>query len=76
VVLPADLRRRLGLAAGAKLEVSEESDGVRLRLLRHVRSADVQVLAGMIKLPRRGNPRRLDEFDAASMLRRESARRR
>ncbi|WP_369015678.1 AbrB/MazE/SpoVT family DNA-binding domain-containing protein, partial [Escherichia coli] len=32
VVLPADLRRRLGLNPGARLEVTEEPDGLRLRV--------------------------------------------
>ena len=34
IVLPAELRRRLGMGAGAKLEVLEESDGLRLRVIR------------------------------------------
>ena len=34
IVLPAALRRRLGLGVGAQLEVLEEADGLRLRVLR------------------------------------------
>ena len=74
VVLPADLRRRLGLAAGAKLEIVEEADGVKLRILRAVPTADVEGLAGMVKAPPRGTPRHLEDFDPASLLSRRRPR--
>ncbi len=68
IVLPAALRRRLGLGAGSKLEVVEEADGVKLRVLRPVPPADVTELAGMVRAPATGVPRRLEDFDPASML--------
>lgn len=68
IVLPAATRRRLGLGAGSRLEVTEEGDGLRLRIVRAVPAADVKELAGMVKAPCRGVPRRLEEFDPASML--------
>lgn len=68
IVLPAAMRRRLGLAAGAKLEAIEEANGLRLRVVRSIRKSDVAALAGMVKLRARGKPRRLDDFDAASIL--------
>ena len=71
VQLPADLRRRLGLDAGARLELSEEPDGLRLRVLRTHSLTDVASLAGMIKAPSRGFPRRLEDFDPASLVTRE-----
>lgn len=71
IVLPALLRRRLGLGAGARLEVLEEPDGLKLRVLRPVATADVSQLAGLVKAKPRGAPRSLDDFDAASMLRRD-----
>ncbi len=71
IVLPAELRRRLGLGAGTRLELSEESDGLRLRVTRTVHEAVVSDLAGLVKAPSRGKPRRLDEFDPASLLSRE-----
>lgn len=74
IVLPAATRRRLGLGAGSRLEVSEEGDGLRLRIVRAVPAADVKVLAGMVKAPGRGVARRLEEFDPASMLARTRAR--
>jgi antitoxin PrlF len=73
IVLPAATRRRLGLGAGSRLEVSEEGDGLRLRIVRAVPAADVKALAGMVKAPRRGVARRLDQFDPASMVARTRA---
>jgi len=68
VVLPAALRRRLGLGAGTRLEVLEEADGVRLRVVRSVPSVDLSELAGMVTAPSRGVARRLEDFDPASLL--------
>lgn len=67
IVLPASTRRRLGLGAGSTLEVLEEGDGLRLRVVRAVAQTDVTDLAGLVKAPSRGVPRRLDDFDAASL---------
>jgi AbrB family looped-hinge helix DNA binding protein len=68
IVLPAALRRRLGMGAGAKLEVLEEQDGLKLRVVRSVATADVAGLAGMVQAPARGVPRRLADFDPASLV--------
>jgi len=76
VVLPAPLRRRLGLSAGSRLEVIEESDGLRLRVQSAVPATDVTALAGMVKAPTRGAPRRLEDFDPATVTSRRMAPRR
>lgn len=71
IVLPADMRRRLGMGAGARIEVLEESDGLKLRVVRSVATADMAGLAGMagmVKAPARGVPRRLEDFDPSSLL--------
>jgi AbrB family looped-hinge helix DNA binding protein len=68
IVLPAALRRRLGMGPGARIEVLEEPDGLKLRVVRSVAKADVARLAGMVKAPARGVPRRLQDFDPASLL--------
>jgi AbrB family looped-hinge helix DNA binding protein len=71
IVLPAELRRRLGMGAGARVEVLEEPDGLKLRVVRQVATADKAGLAGMaglVKAPSRGVPRRLEDFDPASLL--------
>jgi antitoxin PrlF len=70
IVLPAELRRRLGMGAGSRIEVVEESDGLKLRVLRSVATADMSAMAGMVKAPTRGVPRRLEDFDPASLLKR------
>lgn len=68
IVLPAALRRRFGMGAGARIEVSEEPDGLKLRVVRAVETTDLSGLAGMVKAPARGVPRRLEDFDPASLL--------
>ncbi len=68
IVLPAALRRRLGMGAGARLEVLEEADGLKLRVVRAVATADMAGMAGMVKAPSRGVARRLEDFDPASLL--------
>lgn len=68
IVLPAELRRRLGMGAGARIEVLEESDGLKLRVVRSVATADIGSMAGLVKAPVRGVPRRLEDFDPASLL--------
>lgn len=70
IVLPAALRRRLGMGAGARIEVLEEADGLKLRVVRSVAKVDVSAMAGMVKAPARGTPRRLEDFDPASVLKR------
>ena len=75
IVIPAELRRRLGMGAGARVEVVEEADGLKLRVVRSVPQADLSKLAGMVKAPARGVPRRLQDFDPASMLGRSHRRR-
>lgn len=70
IVLPAELRRRLGLGAGARLELAEEADGIKLRGLRSVATANVADMAGLVQAPSKGRPRRLGDFDAATLVKR------
>ena len=65
---PTARRLKLGLDSGAELELSEESDGVRLRVVRAKPRTDIEALAGLVTAPSRGRPRRLEEFDPASLL--------
>lgn len=77
IVLPAALRRKWGMGAGARLEVIEEADGLKLRTVRAVESQDlaaVSAMAGMVKARAKGRPRALDQFDPANLLRRSSTR--
>jgi AbrB family looped-hinge helix DNA binding protein len=73
IVLPAALRRRLGMGAGAQIEVIEEADGLKLRVVRAVGTADLAGLAGFVKARTRGTPRRLEDFDSASLVARTRA---
>jgi AbrB family looped-hinge helix DNA binding protein len=68
IVLPAAIRRRLGMGPGAQVEVLEEADGQKLRVVRSVKTSDVSGMAGMVKAPARGVPRRLRDFDPAALL--------
>ncbi len=68
IVLPVLIRRRLGMGAGARIEVLEESDGLKLRVIRPVATADLTGMAGMVKASARGVPRRLEDFDPASLM--------
>lgn len=70
VVLPARVRKRLGLGAGSRLELVEEEDGVRLVVARPVVEARLSEVVGMVQAPSKGQPRRLAEFDAAALTRR------
>lgn len=69
IVIPAALRRRLGMGAGAKIEILEESGGLRLRVISPINRADLAGIAGMAKAKARGIARRLEDFDPASLLR-------
>ena len=68
IVLPAALRRRLGMGVGARIEVLEEFDGLKLRVVRPVMTTDLTAMAGMVTAPSRGVPRHLEDFDPASLL--------
>jgi antitoxin PrlF len=67
IVLPAALRRRLAMGPGARLEIEERADGLTLRVVRPVSHSQVSELAGMLKAPALGKPRRLEDFDAATL---------
>jgi AbrB family looped-hinge helix DNA binding protein len=71
IVVPASVRRRLGLTAGAKLALFEEPLVLRLEVLRPVLGATAQELAGMVTAPRTGRRRSLDTFDQSSSLARK-----
>jgi antitoxin PrlF len=68
VVLPANIRRRLGLIAGTQLEIIEESQGLRLVVSRPVKTTSVPACAGMVTAPSKGVPRSLVDFDSATTM--------
>jgi antitoxin PrlF len=71
IVLPAAVRKRLGLSAGAQLELVESESSVQLTVIREVRSKQVSELAGMLVARSQGKPRSLAKFDPASTLHRK-----
>ncbi|NCN89850.1 MAG: AbrB/MazE/SpoVT family DNA-binding domain-containing protein [Gallionella sp.] len=68
VVLPADIRRRLGLMAGTQMEIIEEQDGVRLVVARPIKASSIAACVGMVTAPSAGKARNLADFDPASLL--------
>ena len=66
-VIPAGLRRKLGMGSGTLVEIVEESDGLRLRVIRSVAVQSVAALAGMVKATSKGKPRNLNDFDVATL---------
>ena len=54
IVLPAALRRKLGMGAGARLEVVEQPEGLTLRVARAVEIGDERL--ELVLAQRRVNP--------------------
>jgi antitoxin PrlF len=71
IVLPANIRKRLGLMAGSQLEIIEEQDGLRLVPTHPIKPAMVQSCAGLVTAPKTGKPRHLSEFDVATIIARD-----
>lgn len=67
IVLPADIRRRLGLMAGTQMEIIEETDGVRLVVSRPIKVSSIAACAGMVTAPSKGRARNLADFDPAAL---------
>lgn len=74
LVIPATLRRKLGMGSGSLIEVIEESDGIKLKVVRAIPKQNIASLAGMVKAVSRGKSRNLDDFDAAVFHSRSSAK--
>ena len=70
IVLPASVRRRLGLSAGARLELADEPGAVRLTVVRSVEGTTADQLAGMVTARSTGRRRSLASFDPATLAQR------
>lgn len=68
VVIPAEIRARHGLTPGTQVEFVDEGGTIRLVVRRRVTPSDPAAGYGLVKLKPKGKPRRLSEFDAASLL--------
>jgi AbrB family looped-hinge helix DNA binding protein len=69
LTLPAELRRRLGLLAGTQVELIEQPDGIKLVVPRQAEASAsaIAACAGMVTAPSKGKPRRLEDFDPATL---------
>jgi AbrB family looped-hinge helix DNA binding protein len=77
IVIPADIRARYELTPGTQVEFVDEGGVIRLLVRRRVAPSDPQAGYGMIKIaPSKtgGTPRRLSEFDPASLLKPSSVK--
>ena len=68
IVIPAEIRARHGLTPGTQVEFVDEGGTIRLLVRRRVTPSDPAAGYGLVKLKARGKPRRLADFDPASLL--------
>ncbi len=72
-VIPASIRRRLGIAPGTQLELREQEDGsLRIAVRRALSESTLREGCGMLRY--QGPPRRLSEFDVARAMREDEGR--
>lgn len=75
VVIPAEIRARYQLTPGTQVEFVDEGGVIRLVVRRRVAPSDPAAGYGMVRIAPRAPgepPRRLAEFDSATLLRRRS----
>ena len=68
VVIPAGIRRRLGIEPGSKLDFELEGDSIRVRPIRTIRRTRPEDGYGMLKCDQPGE-RHLGDFDVATAMR-------
>jgi AbrB family looped-hinge helix DNA binding protein len=68
VVIPAAIRRRLGLVPGSRLDFELEGDRIRVRPLKSVMPSRAEDGCGLLRCDRPGE-RRLAELDVADAMR-------
>jgi AbrB family looped-hinge helix DNA binding protein len=68
VVIPAAIRRRLGLVPGSKLDFEMEGDSIRVRPLKSIPPSRAEDGFGMLSCDLAGE-RRLADFDVAEAMR-------
>jgi AbrB family looped-hinge helix DNA binding protein len=68
VVIPAAIRRRLGIAPGSRLDFELEGDSIRVRLLKSIPRSQAEDGYGMLRCELPGE-RRLADFDVAAAMR-------
>ena len=68
VVIPAAIRRRLGIAPGSKLDFELEGDSIRVRLRKSIPPSRAEDGYGLLRCALPGE-RRLADFDVADAMR-------
>lgn len=72
VVIPADIRRRLGIQPGARLAFTLEGNAIRVELEHALPRTRLDDGYGLLKCTRSGT-RHLDEFDVAEAMREDAS---
>ena len=67
VVIPVDIRKRLGIKPGCKLSFTLDGDVIRVQLQRPQSHADIDEGFGMLVCPP-AKTRRLADFDVAQAM--------
>jgi AbrB family looped-hinge helix DNA binding protein len=67
-VIPKPVREALGLMPGDRIDISIEGGSARLTPVRPAKADAVVAAVGLLKAKRGGGPRRLLDFDPASLL--------
>lgn len=70
VVIPAAIRRGLGIKPGTQLDFEMEGASIRVSLRQPVPPASIESGYGMLRARSSSKVRRLEDFDAAQTLRR------
>lgn len=65
VVIPATMRRDLGIKPGTELEFELEGSSIRVSVRHNVQRSDIESGFLMLKAKSTGKPRRLADFDVA-----------
>ena len=68
VVIPADLRRQLGITPGCQLDFSLEGNTLRVEVKRRIQPTRIEDGYGMLVCKQPGE-RRLSDFDVAQAMR-------
>ena len=74
VVIPAAIRRGLGIKPGAELDFEVEGSSIRVSLRHSVPVAGIDEGYGMLRAKASRKPRKLAEFDPAQALRQGRSR--
>lgn len=71
VVIPAAIRRGLGIKAGTELEFELDGSEIRVSLRHAVPAANIDDGYGMLRAKPATKPRSLEDFDAADAMRKQ-----